>query len=280
MSCHSEMKGNSVIKRSILVLAVCVLVPGAAVAVDGGGNAVHPAAPAAPSFVRREIEGEPYLIHCSEKPRRIVLYLHTWSNDLRQVEVIPGMVGFRDVCVVSPNFGGPNNTAAALGSDDSLRRIDVVRGDVMRRTGLSHVDILAASGGTMAAMNYMGAYPGKIRRASLWLPIYDLALLYRDTADTSLRSDMVAALGSPPVGPDDARYIARSPRKRLANSHGPTIVYLNVGRSDTTSPPQHGRLARDRLASLPGYKVNYREWSIPHVFTATQVAEGIKQLDW
>lgn len=217
-------------------------------------------------------------MRCSAGANKLVLFLHTWSADLNQIKQMPEFLGIERACVIAANFGGPNNTPSALGSEDTLDRIDLVVKEMMYKTGLSRLYIVAASGGTLAAMNYMGKFPGKVHRASLWLPIYDLALLYSGTSDNSLKVDMVSAIGAAPTDTEDLAYLARSPRSRLPNSYGPTEVFINVGLSDTTSQPAHGKMARDAMATLEGYKVTYKEWNIGHIFDSSQRLEAIKQL--
>lgn len=221
---------------------------------------------------------EPYLMRCSAGANKLVLFLHTWSTDLNQIKQFPEFLGIDRACIISPNFCGPNSTSVALGSDETLERIDIVVREMMYKTGLSRLYIVAASGGTLAAMNYMGKYPGKVHRASLWLPIYDLALLYSGTSDSSLKADMVTAIGAPPTGPDDPKYLERSPLSRLPKSSGPTEVIINVGLLDTTSPPAHGHMARDAMEILDGYRVTYKDWNIGHVFDSAQRTEAVKQL--
>ena len=245
---------------------------------DMAAGSAFPTSMVSSSYQEQDANGEPYLLRCASGANKLIVFLHTWSTDKNQITTMPEFLGIDRACVVAPNFNGPNNTPAALGSDDSLRRIDIVAQEIMYKTGLSRLYIVAASGGTLAAMNYMGKYPGKVHRASLWLPIYDLSLLYSGTADGSLKTDMISAIGAAPTGPDDPAYLARSPRSRLPNSFGPTEVFINVGLSDTTSPPVHGQQARDVMLSLGGYRMTYKEWSIGHVFDASQRTEAVKQL--
>lgn len=247
-------------------------------ACDMAAGTCFPAAMVSTAYQDQNAAGEPYVMRCASGANKIVLFLHTWSADLNQVKSMPEFLGIDRACVIAPNFNGPNNTPDALGSDSTLTRINTVVQEMMYKTGLSRLYIVAASGGTLAAMNYMGRYPGKVHRASLWLPIYDLAMLYSGTADGSLKADMITALGAAPTGPDDPKYLERSPRSRLPNSYGPTEVFINVGLSDTTSPPVHAQLARDAMTCLPGYRVNYKEWNIGHVFDAAQRSEAVKQL--
>lgn len=247
-------------------------------ACDMAAGACFPSAMVSSSYQEQNAGGEPYLMRCASGANKLILYLHTWSGDKNQVITMPEFLSIDRACIIAPNFNGPNNTASALGSDDSVDRIHIAVQEMMYKTGLSRLYIVAASGGTLAAMNYMGKYPGKVHRASLWLPIYDLSLLYSGTSDASLKADMISAIGSAPTGPDDPTYLARSPRSRLPNSYGPTEVFINVGLSDTTSPPIHGQQARDVMLGLDGYRVTYKEWSIGHVFDAAQRSEAVKQL--
>jgi pimeloyl-ACP methyl ester carboxylesterase len=247
---------------------------------DMAASAVFPANMVTSDYVEASAAGEPYLIKCTPQANRIVLFLHTWSNDYRTVkQVFPELASLERACVVAPNFNGPNNTPQALGSDDTMDRIDIVIKEVQYKTGLSSVYLTAVSGGTMAALNYMGKYPGKIHSASLWLVIYDLASLYNTTQDQSLKDDMLKVLGAPPTGPDDPAYLARSPRARLATITGPTKIIMNVGAQDTTSPPAQADMAKAQInAVAPGIPLALKSWPIPHEFAPAIRQEALKQL--
>ena len=222
----------------------------------------------------------PYRVCAKANSNRIVLFLHSWSGTMSQApNDYPELANIPNACVVSPNFKGVNNTSQALGSDASIDEIKAVIDRIKKITGLIIVDIIAYSGGTMAAMNFMGKYPGVVRRASLFLPIYDLALLYNGTSDNSLKTDMVAGIGHAPVDIDDPDYLARSPRSRLCNDIGNTKVTLNVGLTDTTSPKCHGDLAKGKIeANSPLATVVYKEWNIGHVITSAERSEMVRQI--
>lgn len=230
------------------------------------------------SFVEATAAEEPYLIRCASNANKIILYLHTWSGGYHQITTMPEFLGIDRACIIAPNFNGPNNNSSALGTDESIDKIDLVLQEVMSKTGLSRIYIIAASGGTLAAMNYMGRYPGKVHRASLWLPIYDLVELYNTTSDVSLKADMLSAIGHGPVNSEDPDYFARSARSRLTSTYGPTTIFINVGLQDTTSIPKHGVDAFNTLKVIEGINVVYKEWNIGHVFGADQRYQTIKQL--
>lgn len=229
------------------------------------------------AFIAGDAAGEPYLIRGCPGANKIVLYLHTWSADRSQIMSMPELLSIDRACVVSPEFNGPNNTSAALGSDDSIDRINTVLQEVQYKTGLSRVYIVAASGGTLAAMNFMGRHPGKVHRASLWLPIFDLASLYGETSDASLQADMVSAIGHAPTSCHDADYASRSASSRVYEAAGPTTLFLNTGASDTTSPSRQGLQAAEAFKRV-GFDVNYRKWPIGHVFGTAERNEAVKQL--
>lgn len=247
---------------------------------DMAASAVFPAGMVTSDYVEANAAGEPYLIKCTPQANRIILFLHTWSNDYRTIkQVFPELATLDRACVVSPNFNGPNNTPQALGSDDTMDRIDIVLKEVQYKTGLSRVYLTAVSGGTMAALNYMGKYPGKVHLASLWLVIDDLASLYNTTKDQPLKDNMLTVLGAPPTGPDDPAYLARSPRARLPGIKGPTTIILNVGALDTTSPPVQADMAKAQInAVAPDINVSIKSWPIPHEFAAPIRQEALKQL--
>lgn len=247
---------------------------------DMAASAVFPSSMVMTDYVEANAAGEPYLIKCTAQANRIILYLHTWSADYQSVKtVFPELAGLSRACIVSPNFNGPNTTPQAMGSDDSLARIDIVLQEVQYKTGLSRIYIAAASGGTMAALNYMGKYPGKVHLASLWLVIHDLASIYITTQDQQLKDNMLTVLGAPPSGPNDPAYLARSPRARLETVKGPSRLMLNVGTLDVSTPAAQADMAKAQINSVaPDVGVSIKAWPIAHTFDASSRLEAIKQL--
>lgn len=247
---------------------------------DMAASSVFPSSMVSSDYVEASAAGEPYLIKCTAQANRIILYLHTWSADYQSVKtVFPELATLSHACIVSPNFNGPNTTPQALGSDDSLARIDLVLQEVQYKTGLSRIYIVAASGGTMAALNYMGKYPGKVHLASLWLIIHDLASLYYSTQDQQLKDNMLSVLGAAPYGADDAAYLSRSPRSRLASLKGKVKIFLNYGTLDISTPPAQAEAAKAQINSVePAAEVIIKSWPITHTFAQPTRQEAIKQL--
>lgn len=244
---------------------------------DNAASARFPSSLISTGFVEYNAAGEPYLMRCTGVPNKIVLYLHSWSGNRDQVTTTGDLLAVADACIVSPQFNGPNNTSAALGSTDSTARIALALSEVRYKTSLRRVYLVGYSGGAMAGLLLMGRYPDLIHRASLWVPIYDLASLYATTSDNSLKTDMVAAIGHAPSGSTDADYLARSPKSALPNMIGSPVIIINAGANDTVTPSAQAEAAVDAIeAAEPDAKVTLITWpSMGHEF---KPLDALKQL--
>ena len=267
---------NVVRKDSMLTINPLAPLPVAEKAADITAAAKYPADMIFTSFASSSADGENYLMRTNGTPNKIILYLHSWSGDLSQATLYPELTSIMDAILVAPNFGGPNNTAGALGCQDSTDRIARVVSEVRYKTKLTRVYLVGPSGGGMASLLLLGRYPDLVYRASIWVPIFDLASLYATTSNQDLKRDMIAALGSPPKDPDDPRYLARSPRSCLQNFNGRATVIINTGSNDTEVPKVNGENARDvMLAAAPGADVSLIEWPMGHEF---KPLDAVKQL--
>lgn len=247
---------------------------------DMAASAVFPAPMLSNSWQSYDAAGEPYIMKTNgAKPNKILIFTHSWSSDLNQAKspYYVDLMNMENAVVVSPNFGGPNNTSGAMGSLDSTDRIARVITEVKYKTGLSRVYVAAFSGGGLAAWNLLGRRPDLgIHRMSIWSGIYDLASVFSATSNQELKSDMVTVLGSAPADPDDVRYLDRSPRSCIQNFDGRPTVFVNVGRNDTEVPMQQGKNAAAAMVSAcPGADVRVQEWDMAHDF---KPFEALKQL--
>jgi pimeloyl-ACP methyl ester carboxylesterase len=247
---------------------------------DNAAAASYPSDMLCSTWQTGNAAGEPYRWTTTGpgKPNKIVLYLHSWTGDKDQVLAFPDLLTIRNAIIIAPNFGGQNNTPGALGSQDSTDRIATVVKEIRYKTNLSRVFAIGPSGGGLALLLLLGRYPSLVYRASIWVPIYDLAALHSETSNNDLKTDMVTVLGSAPTGPDDPRYLDRSPRSALPNFNGSASkIIINVGALDTEVPKHNGYDARDAmLAASPGADVSVIEWpTMGHEFHAL---DAVKQL--
>lgn len=238
-----------------------------------------PVAMLSPGWAAMNAAGEPYYYRASGKPDRIILFLHSWSGDYTQVAAFPEFAALNDAVIVSPNFNGPNlstnpNVANTCASDDALARIRLVLSEVQYKTGLKRVYLVGASGGGMAGLAFLGKYPGIVHRASIWVPIFDMAQWYFE-ADQNFKTDMVACFGRAPVDSWDSLYRSRSPVERLVDFSGPLHVFINAASNDATVPVHHSRNARDMLMQCPDCTVEYIETAMGHTFNAQTALQQI-----
>ncbi|MDR6671389.1 prolyl oligopeptidase family serine peptidase [Rhizobium sp. 1399] len=238
----------------------------------------YPGALLADDWVPSKIGDERYLIRALGRPDKIIVYLHSWEGNHNQVALYKSLLGARDAVLVSPNFGGRNDKPSAMGSLESTDRIMRVISEARRWTGLTRVQVVGFSGGGMAALLLLGRRRKEVEKASLWVPIFDLASVFDMTSNQELRTDMLRVLGGPPEGPDDPRYLNRSPRSCMHNFDGFTKVIVNVGGLDTEVPKKNGEDACSAMiACAPDAYVSLVEW--PQMGHGFDAAEAIRQLE-
>lgn len=224
-------------------------------------------------FTKEVVDGEPHWVSCKGTPRRVILYLHTWGSDLNHLLVQDAarpLLDVPDACVVAPDFNGPSDHPLGCGSDDSLRRIEVVAEHYRREHG-GRIDVVAASGGAFHALLLLSDYSGLIRKASLWAPIDDLVLWHGDLrarGNHGFAEDVERCFGHAPWNAHDPEYAGRSPSHRLVSVAPSVSVTINHGMEDRIVPYHHGRAAAERLAALCGPCVTFREFRGGHEWDA------------
>lgn len=218
---------------------------------------------------------EIFLMRCAPDADRLIVYLHTWGTDYSQVVgQLPDVVARS--CVISPNFNGKNRHPSACGSNDAVNRIKVAIDEARRLTGLRRVNIVGASGGGYAALMFLGKFPGVADRASVWVPIYDLARWYSEATDPSYLEDMRACFGSAPASADDPVYRSRSPSGVLDGASGPLTAYIVVGTKDVLTPPKHGVDAFQHLKRVcEKCKIMLIERDMGHQFVGEEAVRQI-----
>ena len=175
-------------------------------------------------------------------PRTMLVQVHSWSGTKAECLASP-LLGDINNCVwVCPHFGGQNNYPQAAGHPAQLERIK----RVIDRTRLQYpmverVLFVGASGGMYVSLMFMGAYPGLVYGASLWVGPYDLADWW--SQKPQYRESLEACfLGTPAQKPAD--YLARSPKSVSISG---VRLFIHGSPQDTEVPYAQLEACRDRF---------------------------------
>lgn len=166
----------------------------------------------------------------SKKKRPLLVALHTWSGDYRQLSSVPYARWCieNDWILIHPNFRGSNTTPEAMGSE--LAVADIISAVDFAKAGSavdeSRIYLVGASGGGYASLLLAGRAPEIWAGVSAWVPINDLRAWYLETKERKLgyANHIVRAAGGIPEEGSDA---AEECRKRSA------ATYLHKARGVT-----------------------------------------------
>lgn len=193
----------------------------------------------------------------SDRPRPLLVVLHSWSADYEQNLDIPfaEFAIANDWVFVHPDFRGPNQRPEATASDLAVQDVlDAVAYARQRATvDRARVYLAGYSGGAMKALVLAGRHPELWGGVVAWGPIYDIADWYRHDHgdDIHYRTEIAASCGGVPRpgSAAEAECRARSPLSHLARAAGRVPVLIAHGLRDTTVPPRHALRAYDALAA-------------------------------
>ncbi|HPQ38851.1 MAG TPA: prolyl oligopeptidase family serine peptidase [bacterium] len=205
----------------------------------------------------------------SEKPRPLLVALHTWSSHYDQGG---GEVSYANWCIehgwifIHPHFRGPNNNPKALGSEFVVSDIEDA---VKYAKGHANVDpervyLIGASGGGHAALLMAGRKPEIWAAVSAWCPIFDVEKWWQEKAleNSQYAKQMEAACGGKPgeSAEIDRQYRIRSPKNWLhPESTLPVQIATGVHDGRTGSVPfTHSLRAFNALAD-PKDKLTEKE---------------------
>ena len=158
----------------------------------------------------------------------LLVGLHTWSSDYKQAgSSLPYLQWCRQEGwhFIHPNFGGPNRTPQAMGSDQAVA--EVVRAVAWAKQSAEvdeqRVYLIGVSGGGHMAMQMAGRHPEIWAGVSAWCGISDIAQWHADcTAEPKFgryAGNIEAALGGPPDSESRRQDAARrSPLTWLENA--------------------------------------------------------------
>ena len=193
-----------------------------------------------------------------DSPAPLLVGLHTWSSDYRQVNA-----PFATWCIaknwvfIHPDFRGVNNHPEACGSELAVKDI-LAAVDYAKKN--AHVDpdriyLIGASGGGYMSLLMAGRAPDLWAGVSAWVPIFDLRTWH---AESLARKNNYAAMmdkccgGPPGASPAvDEEYRRRSASAYLASAKNVPLD-INTGIHDGhkgSVPISHSLHAFNVLAS-------------------------------
>lgn len=181
------------------------------------------------------------------EPTPMLVFLHSWSGDLRQNNLAWQTEAFRRGWIyLHPNFRGINKTPQACGSklarQDILDAIDEMRSRYNVDT--KRIYLAGTSGGGHMAMLMAAHHPDRFSAVSSWVGISDLASWYqfhvRDGEPQKYARMILASLEGPPgKSPQiNLQYRDRSPIFHLRRAVDvPIDIYAGVNDGHTGSVP-------------------------------------------
>ena len=164
----------------------------------------------------------------TKEARPLLVGLHSWSGEYHQSSSIP----YAEWCIsngwvfIHPNFRGPNNTPAAMGSELVVQ--DIKSAVDFAKTNASvdprRIYLVGASGGGSATLLMAGRTPEIWTAVSAWVPITDIKAWHAESVIKKQKyaGDMEESVGGKPVdgSPAEAEALKRS-----------AITYLGKARS-------------------------------------------------
>lgn len=193
----------------------------------------------------------------SGRKKPLLLVLHSWSEDYRQMYGIPyGIWAVKnDWVLMHPDFRGTFAKPKATGSEAAVRDIlDAVDyAKEYARIDESRIYVTGFSGGAMATLIMVGRYPEIWAGAVAWVPVYDLVEWYKTTrhATHDYSRQIASSCGGLPLPGTGAAEECRkrSPASYLKNAKGRGVkVYIATGIDDRFVPPSHTLNAFNDLA--------------------------------
>jgi hypothetical protein len=136
----------------------------------------------------------------SEKPKPLVVSLHTWSGNYEQTDPLAELCLARNLNYIHPDFRGANNTLNACCSKLALNDIDESITYAIRNSNIdtSRIYVIGVSGGGYAAISSFMRSKHNIRKFSAWASITDLVAWYSESLirKNNYAANILACTGS------------------------------------------------------------------------------------
>ena len=198
-----------------------------------------------------------YAPPAQDTPAPLLVGLHTWSGDYRQVDGANYARWAIEAgwAMVHPDFRGPNRRPEAAGSDLA---VSDVWGAVEYACQHANIDdrkiyLCGVSGGGHMALLLAGRMPEVWAAVSAWVPIVDLAAWHGESLarGNSYADDLVGACSGLPGASAsvDSEYSARSPLTYLDRATAPLDINAGIRDGhDGSVPISHALRAFNAVA--------------------------------
>lgn len=136
-----------------------------------------------PSSLDKSIQNAYFHPTSSDKPRPLIVSLHTWSGSYEQSDPLAEICQSLDLNYIHPDFRGPNWTKDACCSELALNDIDDAIQYALDHSNVAvdHIYIIGVSGGGYATLSTFMKSRHPIRKFSAWASITDLAAWYHES---------------------------------------------------------------------------------------------------
>ena len=188
-----------------------------------------------PSTADGAIQNAYFYKSTSNKPRPLIISLHTWSGDYRQRDDLAPLCKQKNLNYIHPNFRGANKTSAACCSELALADIDDAIGYALKygHVDTSKIYLIGVSGGGYVTLSVFMKSKHHIRKFSAWASITDLEAWYCESVimKNKYAADILACTESKDSSLDvnNARLRSpmymRTPTDKLNNAK----LFIHVG---------------------------------------------------
>lgn len=210
---------------------------------------------AIPSSADRTDQLALYYDSGSDRPKPLLVVLHSWSHKYDQKVNLPYAVWARnnDWVFIAPNYRGRFDNPLALSGyarQDILDAVKFARTHAQVDSG--RIYIVGYSGGATMALLMAARYRNKFAAVVAWSPVFDLNLWYDDIQNTRGRypENVRSICGGVPLRDNDAfeECRNRSPSSYLSKrSVGRTHVFIGTGIDDDLVDPIHSLAAYNKI---------------------------------
>lgn len=195
---------------------------------------------------------EPSLLHLPNKPKALLVALHTWSADrFNQTKMLP-FCQERGWALLLPEFRGPNLNsnprATEAGGSPKARRdiVDATRHVISERlTTPIPAFLLGGSGGGHMALMVAAREDFPWQAVSSWCPITDLAEWHTQNSDYAPHIEAICG-GTSLQTEAECEYKERSPLYHITGLHRHRLLVAH-GRHDSAVPWSHSWQLATRL---------------------------------